>query len=586
MQFNNISEAISAINEISNSIGKPLYYRAQHHDWAITSSIHRINNDKNRKEEILKVSNFVEYLKTKDNLINKVEQNSKEKMDLMYWAIAQHYGYKTDLIDFTTDIRIAKGFALIGKQTGENGFIMCLWKEDIKLISSIYKAYVNQFPHDCQVLLRSVDYNPFFDFNLSEVSRIKNQKGVFMWDVNALATKLFSGYIDEFFPGWLDMHTFSFKQTDISVDTKTLRMIYPAANVTEIEIDRYQQFYNRDFYYKNNNIPEISPIKSDLSQYFAKNTWNVSKELFVYDSLIHYPLETQKIIVDFIDFKQINNLLLDPKNCEKFVSDWRERLEENVYVMYISEDNDSVKLFAEILNEILSILSVYTNFTSQIMGIIMYQSLRLIFELFDKCRKNNECIFHKAMQELSIYEYNLNDQKSNIENILNLLRSGTPIDEVVEDAWEHEFLFVKLRNISGNTSVCVLPKDIINDCTATYKKEHMQILYDLYDKSLVPPTVLTFNKKGDIERNRISKEQIQWELMLNIVRNPKVLFTEKDFLQFLIYFIIPWQLIMAPKRNRIYNSFEIKSIERLDADNFQTGHLYYWEGAYYTIQSI
>ncbi len=180
MQFNNISEAISTIDEISNSIGKPLYYRAQHHDWAITSSIHRINNDKNRKEEILKASNFIEYLKTKDNLINNVEQNSKEKMDLMYWAIAQHYGYKTDLIDFTTDIRIAKGFALIGKQRGENGFIMCLWKEDIELISSIYKTYANQFTHDCQVLLKSVDYNPFFDFNLLEVSRIENQKNA-LW---------------------------------------------------------------------------------------------------------------------------------------------------------------------------------------------------------------------------------------------------------------------------------------------------------------------------------------------------------------------------------------------------------------------
>lgn len=584
MQFNNISEAISAIDEISNSSGKPLYYRAQHHDWSITSSIHRINNDENRKEEILKASNFIEYLKTKDNLINKVEQYSKERMDLMYWAIAQHYGYKTDLIDFTTDIQIAKGFALIGKQTGENGFIMCLWKEDIEFISSIYKTYANQFPDDCQVLLQSVDYNPFFDFNLSEVSRIENQKGVFMWDVNALATKLFSGYIDVFFPGWLDMHTFSFKQTDISVDTKILRMIYPAANITEIEIDRYQQFYNRDFYYKNNIIPEIPPIKSDFSQYFRENIWNVSKDLFVYDSLIHYPLETQKIIVNFIDLKQINYLLSDLKNCEKFVSDWKEKLEENVYVMYICADNDSVKLFAEILNEVLSILSVYENFTSQIIGIIMYQSLRLISELFVKCRKNNECIFNKAMQELSIYEYNLNDSKSSIESILNLLRSATPIDEVVKDAWNHEFLFVKLRNISGNTSVCALPKDIINDCTVLYKKEHMQILNDLYDKSLIPPTVLTFNKNGNIERNRISKEQIQWELMLNIVRDPKVLFNEKDFLQFLIYFIIPWQLIMAPKRNRIYNSFEIKSIERLDADNFETGHLYYWEGSYYTIQ--
>ena len=45
MLFNNIYEAISKIQELTYFIGEPLYYRAQQHDWAITSSIHRVSKD-------------------------------------------------------------------------------------------------------------------------------------------------------------------------------------------------------------------------------------------------------------------------------------------------------------------------------------------------------------------------------------------------------------------------------------------------------------------------------------------------------------------------------------------------------------
>ncbi len=59
MLFNNIYEAISKIKEISDSIGAPMYYRGQHHDWPITSSIHRINKDEHlRYEEVQKTVDF------------------------------------------------------------------------------------------------------------------------------------------------------------------------------------------------------------------------------------------------------------------------------------------------------------------------------------------------------------------------------------------------------------------------------------------------------------------------------------------------------------------------------------------------
>ena len=39
-----------------------------------------------------------------------------------------------------------------------------------------------------------------------------------MWDINSFATQLFSGLIDEYFPEWIETHTFRFKQTDITIE--------------------------------------------------------------------------------------------------------------------------------------------------------------------------------------------------------------------------------------------------------------------------------------------------------------------------------------------------------------------------------
>ncbi len=584
MLFNNIYEAISKIQELTYFIGEPLYYRAQHHDWAITSSIHRVSKDEKLwKEETLKAVNFVEWLKTKKDLIRNTENDTQDKINLNYWAIAQHYGYKTDLIDFTTDIQVAKAFALIGKNTEENGCIVCLWEEDVKLIASMYKAYAENFPADCQNLLKSVDYNPFFHFNLSEVSRIENQKGIFMWDINSFATQLFSGLIDEYFPEWIETHTFRFKQTDITIEKELMRRIYPVANITEMEIERYLQFYYRDFYYKNSVIPEFPPIDCDLSHYFVENAWDTNAQSFLTDSLVHYPSREQTVMVNVLHSEDLTNLLNDPDNCKKLASNWCQALEDSHYVMYVSANNDILKLFAEILNETLSTLSLYKNLTPPIIGIILFQVLRLLSELLCKCRKDNEFLFSRAMQELARYDYNLNDSESSLEGILDSLREAVPLDEVVRSAWEHEFLFIELRRNSGNTSVCVLPKDIINDCSSGYKAEHMRVLNNLYIQSIVPPITLISDEKKNIKRIRVDKESIRWELMLNVAPNPKVLFSQMDFFKFLMYYIIPWQIVMCPKRNRIYNPFEIEAIRRLDADNFETGHLYYLGGSYYKI---
>ena len=128
MLYESIDEAISAIDQMSSVYGKPMYYRGQHHDWNITSSMHRFKNkdDEAYMAEMRKTHGFIEWLKLRKRNTGLFANVHPSIGDLPYWAIAQHYGYKTDFIDFTTDIDIARTFALIGKQEGENGCITCL----------------------------------------------------------------------------------------------------------------------------------------------------------------------------------------------------------------------------------------------------------------------------------------------------------------------------------------------------------------------------------------------------------------------------------------------------------------------------
>ena len=590
MTFDNIDDAIHAIEKISSKIGNPVYYRGQHHDWSVTSSLHRMDSENNpdlTKEEMQKSYNFVEWLKSR-RIIQSIGKLPSKIIDFPYWAIAQHYGYKTDMIDFTTDINVAKAFALLGKKPDETGCIICLWKEDVELISLLYKGYSKKFKSNCKDILDFLNFDPFLHFDIPEISRIINQKGVFMWDTNSIATQLFAGVIDHYCPNWIENHTFRFKQSDASVEIETIRVVYPSPNITEMEIDRYLQFVFRDFYYRNSVIPEMPGIERDLSIYFLENTWSISQDLFFADPLVHYPSECQETTRSFFDLVDLTNLLNNIENCKSFVVKWTNELKNNRYIVFMSRGNDSLKLFAEVINEILTTLSLYGFFDAEIIGLILYQAIRLLYTLFENCHDDNQPAFIKILKDLEQYNYNLNDSSISFEAILDSLRGSIPLDEAVREAWEHEFIFIKLLRNSGNSSVCVLPKDIINNCNEPYKKEHIKVVNDLYKKSIIPPTILLkdehCNTNIDLQRKILDQNNFKWEDMLNIVSNPRVLFSEKDIILFSIYFFIPWQFIMSPKRSRLFNPFEIQKVKRLEADNFKTiHHIYYLGGAYYTI---
>ena len=59
-----------------------------------------------------------------------------------------------------------------------------------------------------------------------------------------------------------------------------------------------------------------------------------------------------------------------------------------------------------------------------------------------------------------------------------------------------------------------------------------------------------------------------------------VLFDGRDMLNIMLHCFIPWQIVMCPKRSRLYNPLEYKEIRLLENENIPNSKVYYWEGAY------
>lgn len=579
MLFENVDAVFTHIDELSKKRNaQPVYYRGQHHNWSVTSSINRIHDDSVRKEEAKKTIGFINWLHRVGIIVPERDYQSD---NLDSWAIAQHYGYKTDLIDFTTDYRIARAFALIGKQKDENGCIVCIWEDDISLLHNLSMSFLQKDRGEIPKPLLANDTGPFFHFELPSISRIANQHGVFLWDLNGVFTGLFAGAIDRFYPGWKEEHVFSFKQTDLEADIETVRRIYPCPNAAEVTIEHYLQIQNLDFFYRNplpvdQTIPEI---QGDLSDKFAENDWSAIDHIFVENKLINVPNDSQIVNRHVISHKELELLMTDLAECKAFGKKWRESLRRSEYVLFVSEDNDTIKLEAEIINEIMAALSRFEKLPDDIAGIIIFQALRLVNTLLGTVKDINGPALFLALDELSKYEYNMNDCNANLDRILDRLRECVELRSLVLNAWNHEAVFIRLEQ-QDNHAVCIIPRYVVNDCTDLYKQKHLEVLRSLYSKGLLPEVQISENKRGGIERISLDASDIKWELMLSVVHNPRVLFDQKAFVQYWAYFIMPWQFVMNPKRSRIYSPADIDRVCRLDADSWNKAlDLYYWGGA-------
>ena len=331
MIYNNINDAITAIKEQIKQKGEPLFYRGQNYEWKIASSFYRLRGNEQKKEQE-KTQHFIGWYLTNNELKQYPENNFLFGTYLQYFAIAQHYGYKTDLIDFTTNLDIAKGFSLLNRSIGDIGVIYCLWEEDIKFITQQYILYFNQIQNiGIKTFLVSKNFNPFFEFKNTDISRITNQCGVFLIDVGGLATEIFKNIPEK--------NCFYFKQTKIEIEKELCRKIYPTANTSEIEIERHLYFYYKDYFLNNGYREIMKEIKTfetdniDFTKYFQKNQWY--NDCFTSKSNEIIPSNCTEFKQIILEAKEINRLMNDFDYCVKFVESWMLNKNNNIYVFYV-----------------------------------------------------------------------------------------------------------------------------------------------------------------------------------------------------------------------------------------------------------
>lgn len=586
--YENIEKALEAIEKISLSKGKPIYYRGQNKFYErITSSIYRIS-DNERKKEAKKTYEFIQWIKEQNTLLPSVKaiNDSLYETDLVYWAIAQHYGYKTDLIDFTTSLETAKAFSLIGRKIGDKGVIYCLWEDDIRGLSSIYACFGGSFDPNCRALIKFVDYNPFFIFPINEISRIENQHGLFLWDYCGLfSSKCNDSLMHD--KEWVDTHCFYFRQTDICIDYGALRTVYPEPNSVEMIIDQYAQVENEHFFYKNygdllDKIKTVDPLSANsILSYFQENDFSTLNEIFYHEENTFYPHSRMKTLSDKKDLSFISKLEHDSKSLD-FVNSWLQSLNINEYTIYTSTD-PIVKLYCELINEVLALKGIFPKFSAEALSIILQKVISILGSLLIMVSNNSPQSYANALAKLSDYQFNLFDSGCNIDSILDILREQVCLNDLASEIWGDECVFLKIIGCNDTTSVGVLPLQFVNDISSEYRKKLWDTLQLLSEKGLLSATQIVILESGESKRVFKNKESLNLKDLFNYVSIPAVLFDASDMLCIMLHCFIPWQIVMCPKRNRLYNPLDYKEIRLMDGENIPNSKLFYWAGAYISL---
>ncbi|MFY9798585.1 MAG: FRG domain-containing protein, partial [Candidatus Nitrosopolaris sp.] len=160
MKFTNVFECVKYCQDRFS--GNDYIFRGQRTaDWGLTSSYFRIKDPIEQKRKACDTENFCQWIK-----INPALSAFHEDVNARI-AIAQRYGFASDLIDFTRDPAIAAYFATAGK----------IKRADIGVI---FVAKISDFELTCE---KQQIPNAFYIPKLPDVSsfwRLENQKSLFM----------------------------------------------------------------------------------------------------------------------------------------------------------------------------------------------------------------------------------------------------------------------------------------------------------------------------------------------------------------------------------------------------------------------
>ena len=101
--------------------------------------------------------------------------------DLEYYATAQHYGFPTNLLDFSRNVEVAAYFGTYGGKTGQIGVLYCFQIKEYLQLRNPFSMF-GKSKEFADQNLKSHNLQPLPDLELIEpdqVLRIKNQEGLF-----------------------------------------------------------------------------------------------------------------------------------------------------------------------------------------------------------------------------------------------------------------------------------------------------------------------------------------------------------------------------------------------------------------------
>jgi hypothetical protein len=139
--------------------GKYQWFRGQRKDWPLVSSYLRLSEEERIKADS-RIGLFIEWVNKTPGL-----EYALQSRDAIY-SIAQHYGLKTNYIDFTTDPTVAAFFSMDGKQEDDEACIVCLNIDDF---IEYWKNNIKEYPPP-----------ELIEINVSNLWRLQAQKGKFL----------------------------------------------------------------------------------------------------------------------------------------------------------------------------------------------------------------------------------------------------------------------------------------------------------------------------------------------------------------------------------------------------------------------
>ena len=109
------------------------------------------------------------------------------------------------------------------------------------------------------------------------------------------------------------------------------------------------------------------------------------------------------------------------------------------------------------------------------------------------------------------------------------------------------------------------------------------MLHKLWEDGRLPQIIKPSGEDGLPKCSDVLEYNLKWDLMLNYISDPKILFDLEDIQIAFNSFILPWQFVMHRKYTRIYSPSELSLVKIKDPQRYPGRQTFYWNGSILTI---